>query len=55
MKITNWKTTAAGIGALLLIVGKLLQGGSLEERDFGAVIAAVGLIAARDHDNHAGA
>jgi hypothetical protein len=53
----SWKTSAAGIGAILVAVGSAMtahfDGDSLTTPDWGAVIAAViagiGLLAARDN------
>ena len=58
MKTKSWKTTGAGIGAILVAVGSALSAtfdsDPLTVADWGAVIAAViagiGLIAARDND-----
>lgn len=54
----SWKTSAAGIGAILIAVGSALtatfDGDPATVADWGAVVAAViagiGLIAARDND-----
>lgn len=54
----SWKTTTAGIGAILVAVGSALtamfDGDAATVADWGAVIAAViagiGLISARDND-----
>lgn len=54
----SWKTTGAGIGAILVAVGSALtamfDGDPATVADWGAVVAAViagiGLIAARDND-----
>lgn len=54
----SWKTTGAGIGAILVAIGSALSAtfdaDPLTVADWGAVIAAViagvGLIAARDND-----
>jgi uncharacterized membrane protein YhiD involved in acid resistance len=54
----SWKTTAAGIGAILVAVGSALtamfDADPSTVADWGAVVAAViagvGLIAARDND-----
>jgi len=56
--MTSWKTTAAGIGAILTAAGMALSahfdGDSTTVADWGAVLAAliigVGLIVARDND-----
>ena len=56
--MTSWKTTAAGIGAILVAVGAALSAhfdtDSTTVADWGAVLAAlivgVGLIVARDND-----
>jgi len=53
----SWKTTAAGIGAILMALGSLLQalfdGNPSTEPDYAALVAAiiagVGLLAARDN------
>lgn len=58
MKTKSWKTTGAGIGAILVAVGSALSAtfdaDPLTVADWGAVIAAIiagiGLIAARDND-----
>jgi uncharacterized membrane protein YhiD involved in acid resistance len=54
----SWKTTTAGIGAILVALGSILQalfdGNPATEPDYSALIAAiiagVGLLAARDND-----
>jgi uncharacterized membrane protein YhiD involved in acid resistance len=54
----SWKTTTAGIGAILVAIGSALaahfDGDASTVADWGAVIAAViagvGLLAARDND-----
>ena len=58
MKTKSWKTTGAGIGAILVAVGSALtatfDADPLTVADWGAVIASIiagiGLIAARDND-----
>jgi uncharacterized membrane protein YhiD involved in acid resistance len=53
----SWKTSAAGIGAILVAVGSAMtahfDGDAITTPDWGAVIAAViagiGLLAARDN------
>lgn len=58
MKTKSWKTTGAGLGAILVAVGSALtatfDADPLTVADWGSVIAAViagiGLIAARDND-----
>ena len=45
----NWKTTSAGIAALLAIASKALTAGHLDfATDVPAILAALGLIAAKD-------
>jgi uncharacterized membrane protein YhiD involved in acid resistance len=54
----SWKTSAAGIGAILVAVGSAVSahfdGDALTTPDWGAVVAAViagiGLLAARDNN-----
>jgi hypothetical protein len=48
MQIRNWKTTLAGVGAIIGIVAKLMQGGSIGTEEITILITAVGLIAAKD-------
>ena len=58
MKTKSWKTTGAGIGAIMVAVGSALtatfDSDPLTVADWGAVIASIiagiGLIAARDND-----
>lgn len=53
----SWKTTTAGIGAILVALGSILQalfdGNPATEPDYAALVAAiiagVGLLAARDN------
>lgn len=54
----SWKTSAAGIGAILVAIGSaitaMFDGDPSTVADWGAVVAAIiagiGLIAARDND-----
>jgi hypothetical protein len=47
----NWKTTIAGVAALLAIISKAVTSGHLEfSTDVPAAIAAVGLLFAKDHN-----
>jgi hypothetical protein len=47
--LQNWKTTLAGVGVLLVLVGRLLQGDfSVGLEDFMLALAGLGLIAASD-------
>ena len=54
----SWKTTAAGIGAILVALGSILQalfdGNPATEPDYAALVAAIiagiGLLAARDNN-----
>jgi len=55
MSSINWRTTLAGVGALLTAAGHLtvaLSHGdtSTIPTDFAAIIAAIGLLAAKDHN-----
>ena len=45
----NWRTTVAGIGAILLAVGAFLTGdGSVTMEQLAALAAGVGLVGAKD-------
>lgn len=47
----NWKTTLAGAAALLAIASKVITTGHLDfATDGPALMAAVGLLAAKDHN-----
>lgn len=48
----NWKTTAAGIGAILTVIGQLLSNGfQFDPSMIAAIITGVGLITAKDAAN----
>ncbi|OFW99441.1 MAG: hypothetical protein A3E78_04265 [Alphaproteobacteria bacterium RIFCSPHIGHO2_12_FULL_63_12] len=55
----NWKTTLAGIGAILAVIAKIIvqvTGGQpvdLDATDVGLLSAGVGGVAARDHNRGA--
>lgn len=44
----NWKTTAAGVGLLLVTIGRLLQGDPVSWEDIAGALAGVGLLFAGD-------
>ena len=47
----NWKTTLAGVATLLAVASKIATAGHLDfNADVPAILAAVGLIAAKDCD-----
>lgn len=46
----NWKTTVAGIAAVLGVVAKVVSSGHMDAADIGAFTAGVGLIMAKDHN-----
>ena len=46
--LKNWKTTAAGIGLLLVTVGRLLQGEPVAWDDIATALAGLGLLVAGD-------
>lgn len=47
----NWKTTLTGASALLAVIAHVVTVGHLEfATDVPAILAAVGLIAAKDHN-----
>lgn len=47
----NWKTTLAGVAAVLAIASKAVTAGHLDfATDGPALMAAIGLIMAKDHD-----
>lgn len=47
----SWKTTLAGIAALMTVAAKIATAGQFDwATDGGAVIAAIGLLTAKDHD-----
>ena len=47
----NWKTTLAGAAALLSVVAKIVVSGSIDwATDGPAILAGIGLIAAKDHN-----
>jgi len=49
--VRNWKTTLAGAAALLAIVSKVITSGHLDfATDVPAILAALGLLVAKDHD-----
>ena len=50
MKFGNWKTTLSGIAALLAVAAKIANGEADWATDIPMVIAAVGLLMAKDHD-----
>ena len=52
--LRNWKTTIAGIAAILIAVGKMLAAMTIESEDAAMIAAGVGLISARDHDRGGG-
>lgn len=49
LMLKNWKTTLAGVAAILAVAAKVLTTGNVDwATDGPAVIAAIGLIAAKD-------
>lgn len=47
--MTNWKTTLAGVGILLVLAGRALQGDfTFDLNDVLAALAGMGLVAAGD-------
>jgi len=50
--VKNWKTTFAGIVALLTVISKVIMGGvgSVDVGDLGVITAGIGLLTAKDHD-----
>jgi hypothetical protein len=45
----NWKTTGAGIGAILVAVGTFLSNGNqIDGSMISAIVAGIGLILAKD-------
>ena len=47
----SWKTTLAGIAAMLGVVSKIVMAGTVDwGTDGPVVIGAIGLIAAKDHN-----
>jgi hypothetical protein len=54
MKQRSWKTTAAGVGAILTAIGTLLASGKLDGQAIATAVAAIlgglGLLFARDND-----
>ena len=47
----SWKTTLAGVAALLAVLSKALTAGHLDfATDVPAIMAAVGLLFAKDHN-----
>lgn len=44
----NWKTGIVGLGLLVVAVGHSFQTGTINMNDFMAVLAALGLVAAKD-------
>ena len=51
MKLRSWKTTIAGAAALLAIISKVITAGHLDfATDVPAILAAIGLLVAKDHD-----
>ena len=49
----NWKTTFLGVAGLISLVAKIFAAGFDPTTDVTAGMTALGLIAARDHNNHA--
>lgn len=49
----NWKTTIGGMLTLAGLAGKILTHGFDPMADWPLLTAGLGLIAARDHNNHA--
>lgn len=47
----NWKTTLAGISAILAVVVKVINSGALDwQTDGPAILVGIGLLTAKDHD-----
>lgn len=46
----NWKTTVAGIAALVAVVAKMVNGGVPNTEDIAVIAAAAGLLMAKDHN-----
>ena len=46
--LANWKTSAAGVGLLLVTVGRVLQGDSVSWDEIVTAITGVGLLFAGD-------
>lgn len=44
----NWKTTLAGIVAIIGAIAKMLNAGAVATEDIVAVVTGIGLIAAKD-------
>lgn len=48
LKKRNWKTTAAGVGAILAAVGGWMSGGLEASEAIPAIVAGMGLAMAKD-------
>jgi hypothetical protein len=46
--LKNWKTTAAGVGLLLIVLGRLLHGDGVSMDEVLAALAGVGLVFSAD-------
>jgi len=46
-RIKAWQTSAAGIGVLLVVAGRLLQGEPVGWQEIAAALAGVGLVIAK--------
>ena len=48
--ILSWKTTILGVSSIVAIIAKWIQAGAVDFNDFPAIMAGVGLIAAKDNN-----
>lgn len=46
--LAHWKTTSAGVGLLLIVVGRLLHGDGVSWEEVTAALAGLGLLVASD-------
>ncbi len=46
--VRNWKTTLAGVAAVLAVAAKVISGQLPDATDIGIIAAAIGLFAAKD-------
>lgn len=48
--ILSWKTTILGVTSVIAVIAKWVQAGSVDFNDIPAIIAGVGLVAAKDNN-----
>ena len=48
--ILSWKTTILGVTSIIAVLAKWVQAGAVDFNDIPAIMAGVGLIAAKDNN-----